>query len=226
VTAIRTEGGRVVGVETSDGPVDAPVVVSCANTWSKPLLATAGVDVPIEVMRVPVAILERPPAMAAGHMAYVDTAAGMFCRMWQPGQTLAGVATAEHHSYVDPDTYDATVDAAYGAAAIAQIAKRMPPMQDARFLTGWAGLYDMSPDTHPILDRAPGVDGLWLLTGFSGAGFKKAPAVGECMAQWIVGQQPVVNLTPFRVSRFSDDSWHQPWSDTEYVFTTDFGHIF
>jgi sarcosine oxidase subunit beta len=226
VTGIRVAAGRVAGVETSDGPVDAPVVISCANTWSKPLLATAGVDVPITVMRVPVAILERPPAMAAGHMAYVDTAAGMFCRQWQPGQTLAGVATAEHHSYVDPDTYDATVDAAYGAAAIAQIAKRMPPMRDARFVTGWAGLYDMSPDTHPILDRAPDVEGLWLLAGFSGAGFKKAPAIGECMAQWITGAQPTVDLTAFRLSRFADDSWHQPWSDTEYVFTTDFGHIF
>jgi sarcosine oxidase subunit beta len=226
VTAIRSGGGYVGGVETSEGPVDAPVVVACANTWSRPLLETAGVDVPIEVMRVPVAILERPPAMAAGHMAYVDTAAGMFCRMWKPGQTLAGVATAEHHSYVDPDTYDQAVDAAYGAAAIAQIAKRMPPMREARFVTGWAGLYDMSPDTHPILDCAPDVDGLWLLAGFSGAGFKKAPAIGECMAQRIVGQEPAVDLTPFRLSRFADDSWRQPWSDTEYVFSTDFGHIF
>ncbi len=226
VTGIRVAGGRVAGVETSDGPVDAAVVVVCANTWSAPVLATAGVDVPIQVMRVPVAILERPPAMAAGHMAYVDTAAGMFCRQWLPGQTLMGVATAEHHSYVDPDTYDATVDAAYGAAAVAQIAKRMPPMRDARFLGGWAGLYDMSPDTHPILDRAPGVDGLWIMAGFSGAGFKKAPAIGECMAQWITDQSPTVDLAPFRLSRFADDSWRQPWSDTEYVFSTDFGHNF
>ena len=226
VAAIRTAGGRVTGVETSAGGVDAPVVVCCANTWSKPLLATAGVDVPITVMRVPVAILERPPAMAAGHMAYVDTAAGMFCRMWQPGQTLAGVATEEHHSFVDPDTYDATVDARYGAAAIAQIARRMPPMRDARFVTGWAGLYDMSPDTHPILDRAPGAEGLFFMTGFSGAGFKKAPAIGECMAQWIAGQSPIVDLTPFRLARFADDAWQQPWSENEYVFTTDFGHKF
>jgi sarcosine oxidase, subunit beta len=181
---------------------------------------------PIEVMRVPVAILERPPAMAAGHMAYVDTAAGMFCRLWKPGQSLVGVATAEHHSYVDPDTYDQTVDDAYGAAAIAQIATRMPPMRDARFVTGWAGLYDMSPDTHPILDRAPAADGLYFMAGFSGAGFKKAPAIGECMAQWITGQPPVVDLTPFRLARFADDSWRQPWSESEYVFTTDFGHIF
>jgi sarcosine oxidase subunit beta len=226
VTAIRTAGGRVAGVETSDGPVDAPVVVCCANTWSTPLLATAGIALPIEVMRVPVAILERPPAMAAGHMAYVDTAAGMFCRLWKPGQSLVGVATAEHHSYVDPDTYDQTVDEAYGAAAIAQIATRMPPMRDARFVIGWAGLYDMSPDTHPILDRAPDADGLYFMAGFSGAGFKKAPAIGECMAQWITGQPPAVDLTPFRLARFADDSWRQPWSESEYVFTTDFGHIF
>jgi sarcosine oxidase subunit beta len=226
VTAIRTASGRAAGVETSDGPVDASVVVCCANAWSAPLLATAGVTVPIEVMRVPVAILERPPAMAAGHMAYVDTAAGIFCRQWKPGQTLMGVATAEHHSYVNPDTYDETVDATYGAAAIAQIATRMPPMRDARYLTGWAGLYDMSPDTHPILDRAPDVAGLFLMVGFSGAGFKKAPAIGECMAQVIIGEQPAVDLTPFRLARFDDDSWRQPWSENEYVFTTDFGHIF
>lgn len=226
VTAIRVGSGRVVGVETSDGPMDAPIVVCCANVWSAPLLATAGVTVPLDVMRVPVAIIERPPTMAAGHMAYVDTAAGMFCRMWTPGRTLIGVATAEHHSYVDPDTYNPTVDAAYGAAAITQIATRMPPMRDATFVTGWAGLYDMSPDTHPILDRAPDVMGLYLMAGFSGAGFKKAPAFGECMAQFITAQPPVVDLTPFRLSRFDDDSWHQPWSENEYVFATDFGHIF
>lgn len=226
VTAVRVANRRVAGVVTSDGPVDAPVVVCCANTWSKPLLATAGVSVPIEVMRVPVAILARPLAMAAGHMAYVDTAAGMFCRQWKPGQTLAGVATAEHHSYVDPDHYDEGVTPTYGEAAIAQIAKRMPPMRDARFVTGWAGLYDMSPDTHPILDRARDTEGLYFMVGFSGAGFKKAPAVGECMAQFITGQPPVVDLTPFRLARFDDDSWRRPWSESEYVFTTDFGHIF
>jgi len=226
VTAIRAEGGRVRGVRTTDGVIDAGTVICCANAWSKPLLATAGVDVPLEVMRVPVAILERPPAMAAGHMAYVDTAAGIFCRNWQPGQTLMGVATEEHHSYVGPDTYDATVNATYGQAAIAQITKRMPPMANARFVTGWAGLYDMSPDTHPILDEAPDVAGLYLMVGFSGAGFKKAPAIGECMAQRITGATPAVDLTPFRLSRFADDAWHAPWSDTEYVFTTDFGHKF
>lgn len=226
VTAIRTSGGRVRGVETADGPVDAAVVVCCANAWSGPLLATANVDVPLTVMRVPVAILERPSVMAAGHMAYVDTAAGMFCRTWGPGQTLIGVATEEHHSYVDPNMYDATVDAAYGRAAIAQISTRMPAMAEARFVTGWAGLYDMSPDTHPILDAAPEVAGLYIMAGFSGAGFKKAPAIGECVAQRIIGETPAVDLTPFRLSRFADDSWRTPWSDTEYVFSTDFGHKF
>ncbi len=226
VTAVRTVGGRVVGVETSAGAIDAAVIVCCANAWSAPLLATAGVDVPLTVMRVPVAILERPPEMAAGHMAYVDTAAGIFCRNWGAGRTVIGVASEEHHTYVNPDTYDATVDAAYGAAAIRHIAKRMPPMAQARFVGGHAGLYDMSPDTHPILDEAGDVAGLFVMAGFSGAGFKKAPAIGECMAQRITGVAPAVDLTPFRLSRFADGTWQQPWSDTEYVFANDFGHKF
>lgn len=228
VTAIRTQSGRVAGVETSDGPVDAPLVVCCANAWAGPLLQTAGVDAPLRAMRVPVAVLERPPAMAAddAHMAYVDTAAGMFCRRFGPGRTLIGVATEAYHAWVEPDGYDTTVPPAYGDAAIAQISCRFPPMRDARYVTGWAGLYDMTPDMHPILDEAPGAVGLWLMVGFSGAGFKKAPAIGECVAAAMTGAVPPVNVRPFRLSRFADDSWREPWSATEYVFAHDFGHTF
>jgi glycine/D-amino acid oxidase-like deaminating enzyme len=159
-------------------------------------------------------------------MAYVDTAAGMFCRRFGPGRTLVGVATDQYHAWVEPDAYDATVPPAYGEAATAQISHRFPAMRDARYVTGWAGLYDMTPDTHPILDEAPAAAGLWLMVGFSGAGFKKAPAIGECVAAAITGAAPPVDLHPFRLSRFADGSWREPWSDTEYLFAHDFGHKF
>ena len=65
------------------------------------------------------------------------------------------------------------------------------------------------------------------MLGFSGAGFKKAPAVAQCLAELIVdGRSKLVDLAPFRLGRFADDSWKQPWSDTEYVLTSDFGHRF
>jgi sarcosine oxidase subunit beta len=102
----------------------------------------------------------------------------------------------------------------------------MPAMAKATYLHGHAGLYDMTPDAHPIIG-ATGIDGLYLAAGFSGAGFKKGPAVGQCLAELIFdGQASTVDLHPFRLSRFDDDGWMAPWSKTEYVFSSDFGHKF
>ena len=100
-------------------------------------------------------------------------------------------------------------------------------MRDAAFLYGLAGLYDMTPDGHPIIGPAPGVAGLHLMLGFSGAGFKKGPAVGQCLAEQIIdGRSGTLDLAPFRLERFDDESWREPWSPDEYVFSTDFGHGF
>jgi glycine/D-amino acid oxidase-like deaminating enzyme len=100
-------------------------------------------------------------------------------------------------------------------------------MAEAVYLHGHAGLYDMTPDTHPILGATggEGPDGLYLALGFSGAGFKKGPAVGRVLAELIADGRPqLVDLHPFRLDRFATDEWQAPWSETEYVFRHDFGH--
>jgi sarcosine oxidase subunit beta len=228
VTGIRCQGERVSGVETSAGAVESRVVVCAAGAWSAPLLQTVGIQAPIEALRVQVAFLNRPLSMPAeDHMAYVDTAANIFCRPWGPNRTMVGIGGGEFHETTDPDHYDEGNDPAFPPLVQRYLSRRMPPMHSATYLYGHAGLYDMTPDAHPILDRAPGIDGLYLMLGFSGAGFKKGPAVGQCMAELISdGQATTVDLAPFRFSRFQDDTWKQPWSDTEYQFSSDFGHRF
>ncbi len=228
VTGIRRRGGRASGVETNAGPVEASVVVCAAGAWSVPLLRAVGIQVPIEAIRVQVAVLNRPLSMPIeGHMAYVDTAANVFCRPWGPNRTLVGIGGGEFHETVDPDHYNESNDAAFPPLVQRYLSRRMPPMRSATYLYGHAGLYDMTPDAHPILDRAPGLDGLYLMLGFSGAGFKKGPTVGQCMAELITdGRAITVDLAPFRFSRFLDDTWKQPWSDTEYLLSSDFGHHF
>ncbi len=219
----------MVGVETSAGPIASRVVVCAAGAWSVPLLQAVGIEAPIEALRVQVAILNHPLSMPpTGHMAYVDTAAGIFCRTWGPNRTMVGVGGGEFHDVVeDPDRYHQGNDPGFPALAREYLSRRMPPMQAATYLYGHAGLYDMTPDTHPILDRAPGLDGLYLMLGFSGAGFKKGLAIGQCMAELITeGHASTVDLTPFRFSRFLDESWKQPWSNTEYLMSSDFGHNF
>ena len=70
---------------------------------------------------------------------------------------------------------------------------------------GHQGAYDMSPDGKAILDRAPGVEGLFIAGGFSGTGFKKSPAIGLLMSELITeGAARTVDIRPFRLSRFSE----------------------
>jgi sarcosine oxidase subunit beta len=99
-------------------------------------------------------------------------------------------------------------------------------MRHARYLHGHAGLYDMTPDAHPIIGAA-GPDGLYVAAGFSGAGFKKGPAVGEALADLIMAPErgpEWVDLGPFSLDRFSNGSSDQPWGPDEYEFSSDFGH--
>ncbi|HQY32011.1 MAG TPA: FAD-dependent oxidoreductase, partial [Thermomicrobiales bacterium] len=108
--------------------------------------------------------------------------------------------------------------------AKAAVAKRIPAMARAQYLHGHAGLYDMSPDTHPLIGPI-GPEGLIVAAGFSGAGFKKGPAVGRCIAELLTkGMSILVDLAPFDPARFAAAGWNKPWSDTEYAFTSDFGH--
>src|SRR5204862_150113 len=76
---------------------------------------------------------------------------------------------------------------------------------------GWAGMIMMSPDGRPIIDRIRSIDGLYVMLGDSGTSFKTSPAIGRCLAEWIVeGRSHTVDLTPFRATRFAEG---QPWID-------------
>ena len=221
---IRTDGTRVTGVETSHGVIATNSVVLAAGPWSTRLAATARVRLPIETIRVQIAIVHRPRELTEPHFVFLDMAAGCFTRPWAPGRSLLGVAGGDQHDQVDPDSFSLGNDPDYPEQAKAAVARRIPAMSRAQYLHGHAGLYDMSPDTHPIIGPA-GPDGLIVACGFSGAGFKKGPAVGQCIAELITGgESTLVDLTPFSLSRFDGPDWKEPWSETEYAFTSDFGH--
>ena len=82
---------------------------------------------------------------------------------------------------------------------------RMPDMQDAYFRGGWSGLFTVTPDWHPILDKIPGHDGIYCALGFSGHGFKLSPAVGQAMSELIVnGHAADIDLSILRFNRFEE----------------------
>ena len=223
VTAIRSRGGRVVGVDTNDGSFEAPVVVVMAGPWSDRLLRTAGIDFPLSPQRAQIAFYRRPPPLAGGHMVFIDGAVGAYFRPHAQGLTLVGVGSWKPEPPPDPDRYNEANDPDFIPAAKAKAARRIPDLQPAEYERGHAGIYDVSPDSRAILDRVPGIAGLYVAAGFSGTGFKISPAVGACMAELITqGRASFVDITPFRFGRFRE---HQPIRGPyEYTLPEDFGH--
>ena len=224
VTALRVAGGRVRGVQTDQGSLDAPVVVLAAGPWAGKLAASAGVALPIHPQRAQIAFFRRPPALAHGHAVVLDLVTGGYLRPHPDGTTLMGTGAASQAGSLDPDHFNTENDPGYAEPAMEKLAHRLPEMRGMDYAHGHAGLYDMTPDTRAIIDRAPGVDGLYLAGGFSGTGFKKSPAVGACISELITtGHATTAGIAPFRLARFTEEP--ADWGD-EYDTPVDLGHRF
>jgi sarcosine oxidase subunit beta len=225
VTAIEQAGGRVSRVRTADETLSAPVVVCAANTWSPALLKTVGIDLPVVARRAQTSYWERPASYAGPHLVVLDTTTALYTRAHGDGQILGGAADETGGPPTSPDQYGEVADAGFPGEVSARMRVRVPSLGDAALARAECGLYDMSPDTRAILDRVPGVEGLYLAAGFSGTGFKKAPAVGLGLAELIMaGRATSVDLAPFRYARFEEGA--PIHGDDEYVLPQNWGHSF
>ena len=199
-TAIEVEGGRVTGVVTSEGRISTPVAVVAAGPWSKPLLKTLGVEVPLETVRHQVIILRRPEEVVPDHPGIGDLPNSLSTRPETGNLTLIGVGEDE---VVGPDEFNQGVDMAVVEDVSAKLTARMPGMSGAYFRGGWSGLFTTTPDWHPILDAVDGVEGLYVAVGFSGHGFKLAPMVGVVMAEIVTeGRAMTIDVGMLGLDRF------------------------
>jgi sarcosine oxidase subunit beta len=214
VLRIVTEGGRVAGVETSRGRVAAPVVVAVPGAWAGRLLDPLGLDFGLTPYRIQVSIFRWPEGFTRRHPAVIDSTRSAWIRPEGRAGTLIGVELGAGHA--DPDKYDEGVDEAYVALCREALAARFPAFERSTMRGGWAGMIMMSPDGRPIIDQIPSVPGLFVMLGDSGTSFKTSPAIGRCLAEWIVkGQPETADLSRFRSTRFAEG---QPWIDS-----TDYG---
>jgi len=206
VRGLLTDGDRVTGALTDDGPVHAGVVVLACGVWSPPLLAGAGIDLPIETELHKVAVVGHPAGGGAS-VACIDSTTQTYFRPEAAGQmTLVGAFTGPRGA--DPDRVPpAAPDAELAelAGMVGSAARRVPALADGGIVRGIAGVYDMTPDARPMLGEVPGRPGLVVAAGFSGMGFKISPAVGEALAELIVaGAAAHVDLAAFRPGRFAE----------------------
>ena len=219
VAAIGTAGGKVTGVTLSDGTkISAPRVILACGPWTKALVATLGVTLPLRIERHFMAVLDAPGRArnilpfcwcddTSSHYARPEGQNTILVGTWSGGGTgLRNVETHEKqashlHDVKVAGEFDASVSTDESVWTIEHMIPRCPEIAELGLRPGYACMYDMSPDDLPVIDQVPGVEGLLFAAGSSGHGFKLGPAVGENIAMWATGTRPAL-LAPFGLSRF------------------------
>ena len=198
-------GGRVTGVVTDAGTINAGHVVSAIGPWTGKLASWINHPLPLEVSRHTVLTLRTNDDYPAVRPIIKDltTANKMYFRPSSGGVVLVG--TGDHGEPID-DPADMTVPLEEDFVHLqgTQIAKRMPSFDDAALVDSWYGPYDITPDWNPVLGAVGDIGGLTIAYGFSGHGFKLAPAVGEALAETVLEQPTTIDITPYRLSRFDE----------------------
>jgi glycine/D-amino acid oxidase-like deaminating enzyme len=201
---VDTEGDRVRAVTTLYGDrIATETVVVASGPWSKQLLASVGVDVPLMPVRHQVATVARPVERVPEHPTVGDISQSFSFRPDGSAFTMMGFGDDEEAP--DPDAYPQGIEIVDASSALEKLGRRVPEMSDSYYRGGWSGLFTTTPDWHPILDAVPGVGGLYCAIGFSGHGFKLSPAIGKAMAELVIeGQGRDVDLSPLRFNRFAE----------------------
>jgi sarcosine oxidase subunit beta len=171
------------------------VVIAC-GPWSGELGQRVGVELPIRPLcrqLLATQPLFSPPPMLP---MIVEAETGFHFRRRGDRLVLA---------MSDPEprwTFEATVDESVFDDRLARLAHRFPPASGLTIADSWAGLYDMTPDAHPILGRVG--DGVYAACGFSGHGFMQSPAVARAIAEEVLDGDATLDLSPYRLERFED----------------------
>jgi len=192
VRAVRTESGKVAGVDLAGGrTINAPLIVNAAGPWCNRLNDMAGARLGWTIIptRIQIAYRLRPPEVPGQIPVVADAATGIYFRPEASGQQIlfGSVLPEDEREQVDPDHFKTGADAAFLDSKIHALHHRLPDLPHRGSVTGIAGLYAINEeDVHPVIGPTP-VEGWWVANGFSGHGFKLAPMVGSMIAQAITG---------------------------------------
>lgn len=201
-TSFLIDAGRIRGVQTDRGEIHAPVVIAATGPWTRPLFQSTGFDPPIETEFHQVAILKNAPTMKPG-AACIDSVTATYFRSDGSDKFLVGDFYGKRP--IDPDNFPQRPSDIDLEEIMDRAARRLPKLAAAEVMRGVTGVYDVTPDSRPLLGYVPQVEGLYLCAGFSGMGFKLSPAIGLVMSELIIdGNAKTVDITPFRPNRFQE----------------------
>ncbi len=216
VHGVRTAGGRVAGVDTAAGPIDAPIVVNCSGVWAPEIARLAGLPglpihpragnlaitghhvTPIRTQLLEIAYIRFAHGAAKVDPTRTDDAGGHAVNM-QP-QTNGGCLVGSTRQFRGMDR---TLNRELLHRSLARARRYAPGLGEAPIVRTWVGLRPYSIDQHPLIGPWPSLPGFWIAAGHEGLGISLAPVTGLLLAQQIAGVPTELDATPYRPGRFS-----------------------
>ncbi|MBI5263353.1 MAG: sarcosine oxidase subunit beta family protein [Bradyrhizobium sp.] len=194
VTGLDVVQGRVIGVQTSRGPIRAGKVAMAVAGSTSRVAKMAGLTLPIESHVIQAFVSEGIKPLIPGVITF--GAGHFYISQSDKGGLVFGGDVDGYNTYAQRGNLPVVEDVCEGGMAL------MPMIGRVRVLRNWGGLLDMSMDGSPIIDRSP-IDGLYLNCGWCYGGFKATPGSGFCFAHLIAKDAPHPVAAAYRLDRYA-----------------------
>jgi sarcosine oxidase subunit beta len=198
VIGIRLSGDKVEAVETTQGLIKTRTILNVAGPWSSQIGQMAGVHIPVSPIRRQMFTTTPLKEIPNDFPFVIDFAQSLYFHRDGEG-LLIGMSNQN-----EGPGFDSSIDEAFEVINLEAALARMPLVEKASRAAHWAGLYEMTPDAHPIYGTTR-VDGFYLCTGFSGHGFMHGPVSGKLMSEFILDRKfSTVDVSMLDLARFDE----------------------
>ena len=195
---IAISGNQVSAVQTARGSIQTRLILNAAGPWSAQVGRMAGVDLPVRPIRRQIFTTTPLPELPPDFPFVIDFAQSLYFHREGEG-LLIGMSNPDQGS-----GYDQSVDESFELVNLEAAIARMPLVEKANRSAHWAGLYEVTPDAHPIFGSTPR-NGFLVVTGFSGHGFMHGPIAGKLISEFILdGKYTTVDVSVLDLARFQE----------------------
>ncbi len=194
-TGIKTEKGKIVGVETDKGFISTPIVVNAAGGYAKKVGEMAGIDIPVYPERHQVLVTE--PVEPVQKPMYMGFSLNIYAQQTPHGSFIIGRGDP-----TEPRDLRITSSWQFMEKMAKTTTELLPLLGELAVVRQWAGLYTMTEDAQPIYGAVEELEGFYLAVGFSGHGFMLGPATGILMSEIILGEETTIDIHDLDIGRF------------------------
>jgi sarcosine oxidase, subunit beta len=199
VTGIRVNSGEIEAVETTQGVIQTRTVLNAAGPWAGVTGQMAGIQIPIVPLRRQMFTTNTLKEIPEDFPFVIDFAQSLYFHREGDG-LLIGMSNQN-----EKPGFDQTVDEHFEIENFEAALERLPLLEHASRASHWAGLYEVTPDAHPIFGGSP-VKGFSICAGFSGHGFMHGPVAGKLMAEHILdGKFSTLDVSMLDLARFQEE---------------------